>query len=125
MKFYGPEDLTDENFERFCQEIDEISRKGDEENKRLAQQPTPEFSTIEEFQNYCREIGAIPFEEWERQMMDRLGGDPLETLTDEQRQHFESSLAEFESDREQEEFIEQCRRELEARVEELRLKRQK
>ena len=27
MKFYGPEDLTDENFERFCQEIDEIHDK--------------------------------------------------------------------------------------------------
>lgn len=49
MKFYGPEDLTDENFERFCQEIDEISRKGDEENKRRAQQPTPELVPLKNF----------------------------------------------------------------------------
>ena len=73
-------DVIDKELDGLRDEIDEIRRKGDEESKRFAQQHTPELSTIEELQNYYR---AIPFEKWERQMMDRLGGDPLETLTDE------------------------------------------
>ena len=120
-KFHGPEDLTDENFERFCQEIDELRKKADKENRLLTKTEKPKFKSIEEI---CKYYNAVPFEEWERQMMDRLDRCPLETLTEEQRQHFDNSLAQFESDREQEEFIEQCRRELEARVEELRRKRQ-
>ena len=120
-RFHGPEDLTDENFEKFCQEIDELSKKADKENRLLTETEIPEFKSIEEV---CKYYNAVPFEEWERQMMDRLGRYPLETLTEEQRRHFDNSLAQFESDREQEEFIEQCRRELEARVGELRRKRQ-
>lgn len=120
-RFYGPEDLTKENYEKFCQEIDELSRKADEENRLLTKTEIPEFKSIEEVRKY---YNSVPFEEWERQMMDRLGRYPLETLTEEQRRHFDNSLAQIESDREQEEFIEQCRHELEARVIELRNKKQ-
>lgn len=49
MKFYGPEDLTDENFEKFCQEIDEIRKRG--QDNILNESSTPQFTTMEEAVN--------------------------------------------------------------------------
>ena len=62
---------------------------------------------------------AIPFSEWENKMRDKLGYNLQDVLSEEQRQYFDNSFSHIESNREQEEFIEQCRCELEARVIEL------
>lgn len=70
MKFYNEKDLENGNFERFCQEIEEISRKADEKAKLLSKSPNPQFNTIEEARAY---YGSIPFSEWENKMRERLG----------------------------------------------------
>ena len=70
MKFYGPEDLTDENFEKFCQEIDEISKKADEANRILMESEEPTFRTIEEAREYYH---SVPFEEWMKEMISEYG----------------------------------------------------
>ena len=67
---------------------------------------------------------AIPFSEWENKMRDKLGCNLQDVLSEEQCQYFDNSFSHIESNREQEEFIEQCRCELEARVTELRTKQQ-
>lgn len=69
MKFYGPEDLTDENFEKFCQEIDEIRKRG--HDNILNESSTPQFTTVEEAVNYYHKFGALTFEEWENKMRDK------------------------------------------------------
>lgn len=63
MKFYNEDDLANGNFERFWQEIEEISRKADEKAKLLSESPSPQFNTIEEARAY---YGSIPFAEWEK-----------------------------------------------------------
>ena len=70
MKFYNEEDLANGNYERFCQEIDELCRKAEEKAKLLRESHTPQFNTIEEVLQY---YDAIPFSEWESKMMKRLG----------------------------------------------------
>lgn len=65
MKFYNEDDMTEENFEKFCQEIDEISRRTDEKAKLRANMPTPKFNTIEEALQY---YDAIPFEQFEKEI---------------------------------------------------------
>lgn len=73
MKFVTEEDLTEENLAEFWQEIDELCEKADEEAKRLASSPTPEFKSIEEANKY---YNATPFEEWERKMFEKYDIDP-------------------------------------------------
>lgn len=70
MKFYGPEDLTEENCEKFCQEIDELSRKADEENRLLTETEMPKFKSIEQVRKYYK---SEPFEEWITQIMNEYG----------------------------------------------------
>ena len=70
MKFYNEEDLENGNYERFCQEIDEISRKADEKARLLCEFPIPNFSTIEEARAY---YGSMPFSEWENKMREKYG----------------------------------------------------
>ena len=73
MKFYNEDDLTDENFEKFCQEIEEISRKADEEAKLLSESSGPQFNTIEEALVYYHKQGCLTFEEWVNKMRERHG----------------------------------------------------
>ena len=70
MKFYNEDDLTDENFEKFCQKIEEIRRKAKEYNRLLNESPKPKFNTIEEARAY---YGSIPFSEWENKMREKYG----------------------------------------------------
>ena len=94
--------------EEFCAVIEksnEYVRKKFEQSK---EQEAPRFNTIEELRAY---YNSIPLDEAVRNM------NKLFDELDEPEFHNES-------DREQEEFIEQSRRELEGQVEELRLKRQ-
>ena len=66
MKFYGPEDLTDENFEKFCKEIEEISIAADNANRVLNEMQEPKFNTIEDARKY---YNSTPFEEWVNQII--------------------------------------------------------
>lgn len=70
MKFYKEEDLTEENLKKAWAEIDELSRIADEKARLLKESPKPELNTIEEALKY---YNAIPFQEWENKMFERLG----------------------------------------------------
>ena len=70
MKFYNEKDLENGNFEKAWQEIEEISKRADEEAKMLSESPSPQFNTIEEARAF---YGSIPFAEWENMMRERLG----------------------------------------------------
>lgn len=70
MKFYNEDDLTDERFEIFCQEIEEISKRADEKAILMTESQSPEFKTIEEARAY---YGSMSFSEWENNMRERLG----------------------------------------------------
>lgn len=70
MKSYNEDDLTDERFEIFCQEIEEISKRADEKAILMTESQSPEFKTIEEARAY---YGSMPFSEWENNMRERLG----------------------------------------------------
>ena len=97
--------MTREEYCALIEERNEYVRKKFDQSKGAE---APRFNTIEEFRAY---YNCIPFEEAVKNM---------NKLFDE----YDEPEFHNESDREQEEFIEQCRRELEARVEELRQKRQ-
>ena len=97
--------MTREEYCALIEESNEYVRKKFEQSK---EQEAPRFNTIEELRAY---YNCIPLDEAVKNM------NKLFDELDEPEFHNEA-------DREQEEFIEQCRRELEARVEELRLKRQ-
>lgn len=101
--------------------IEELSQRAEKSSKILYESSKPRFNTEKELLQY---YNAIPFSEWENKMRDKLGCNSPDVLSEEQRQYFDNSFSQIESDREQEEFIEQCRRELEARVIELRNKKQ-
>lgn len=64
MKFYNEDDLANGNFERFWQEIEEISRKADEKTKLLSESPKPKFNTIKEALDYYHKQGCLTFAEW-------------------------------------------------------------
>ena len=104
---YTKEERMNMTCEEYCALIEarnEYVRKNFDQSKG---KEAPRFNTIEEFRAY---YNCIPLDEAVKntnKLFDEL---------DEPEFHNES-------DREQEEFIEQCRRELEARVKELRLKR--
>ena len=104
---YTDEERMNMTREEYCALIDasnDYVRKKFEQSKG---EKAPRFNTIEELRAY---YNCIPFEEFVKntnKLFDEL---------DEPEFHNGD-------DREQEEFIEQCRRELEARVKELRLKR--
>ena len=70
MKFYNEDDLTDENFEAFCREIEKLEEKAMREVKRLCESPKPHFSTIEDVRAYYH---SIPFQEWENKMFEKYG----------------------------------------------------
>ena len=72
MKFYNEKDLEDGNFEKFCQEIEEISKRADEEAKMLSESPSPQFNTIEEAFDCYHKQGCLTFAEWENKMRERL-----------------------------------------------------
>ena len=70
MKFYNEEDLANGNYEKFCQEIDELCRKAEEHSILLNESTIPQFKTVEEARAF---YGSIPFSEWENKMKERLG----------------------------------------------------
>ncbi len=73
MKFYSEKDLTDENFEKFCQEIEDLHQKAKEDRLILSESPTPKFNTMEEALSYYHKQGYLTFEEWENKMRERHG----------------------------------------------------
>ena len=70
MKFYCEEDLENGNFEKFCQEIEELSKKAAEAAKLLNESAPEQFNSIEEALKY---YNAIPFSDWENKMRERHG----------------------------------------------------
>lgn len=68
MKFYGPEDLTDEKFEKGWSIIEELSQRAEESSKMLCESSKPKFNTEDELLQY---YNAIPFSEWENKMRKR------------------------------------------------------
>ena len=68
MKFYKPEDLTDENFEKSWEIIEELSKKAKESSRLLCESAKPQFNTTEELLQY---YNAIPFSEWENKMREK------------------------------------------------------
>lgn len=68
MKFYTKEDLSDENFEKGWNKIEELSKKAEEDSKRLNESLKPRFNSIEEALKY---YDATPFSEWENNMRRR------------------------------------------------------
>lgn len=68
MKFYTKEDLTDENFEKGWNKIEELSKKAEEDSKRLNESLKPRFNSIEEALKY---YNATPFSECENNMRDK------------------------------------------------------
>lgn len=68
MKFYGPEDLENGNFEKSWQKIDAICRRADA--RMLKEGKVPEFNTIEEALEYYH---AIPFEEYWNKIHEKYG----------------------------------------------------
>lgn len=80
----------------------------EKKHSRINEQESPRFNTIEELRAY---YDCVPFDDFAKSI----------GCLEEYNQRINDTI---ESDREQEEFIEQCRRELEARVIELRNKKQ-
>ena len=70
MKFYNEEDLENGNFERFCQEIEELQQKALRNSHMLTEFPKPKFNTIEEALQY---YNAIPLSEWEKKIKEKYG----------------------------------------------------
>ena len=70
MKFINEEDLTDENFAKGWQQIEELCDRTLQNIKRLNESQTPKFNSIEEANKY---YNAIPFEEWENKMFEKYG----------------------------------------------------
>lgn len=68
MKFYGPEDFENGNFEKSWRKIEEISRRA--QARILKEGKAPEFNTIEEALEYYH---AIPFEEYLKQIYEKYG----------------------------------------------------
>lgn len=104
---YTVDELQNMTHEEFCAVIEASNEYVRQKFEQSKEQEAPRFNTIEELRAY---YNCIPFDDFvnnANKLFDEL---------DEPEIHNES-------DREQEEFIEQCRRELEARVEELRIKR--
>lgn len=69
MKFYNEDDMTDEKFNQFCKMIDEIEQKFAEQGRLLSENVPLKFNSIEEARAYYH---STPFEEWERDMFERL-----------------------------------------------------
>ncbi|MBR5148962.1 MAG: hypothetical protein IKV15_07170 [Bacteroidaceae bacterium] len=57
--------ITDEIFEKGWNKIEELSKKAEEDSKRLNESLKPRFNTIEEALKY---YNATPFSEWESNM---------------------------------------------------------
>ena len=70
MKFYNEDDMTEEKFNKFWDEIDEINRKSIENSKLLTENAPKKFNTVEEVRAY---YNSIPFEEWENNMREKYG----------------------------------------------------
>lgn len=71
MKFVREEDLTDENFEKAWNEIDNMVEDIERKNALLQElAPPPEFKTTEEVMRY---YNAIPLAEWENKMREKYG----------------------------------------------------
>lgn len=73
MKFYNEEDLANGNYEKFCQKIDDIRKRGQEKRKLIKESTKPKFNTIEEALDYYHKQGCLTFAEWEKGMFERLG----------------------------------------------------
>ena len=73
MKFYNEKDLENGNFERFCQEIEELQERAIMNSRILSESPKPKFNTIEEALDYYHKQGCLTFAEWENRMRERLG----------------------------------------------------
>ena len=69
MKFYGPEDLENGNFEKFWQKIEEFRMR--EDARRLKEEKAPEFNTIEEALDYYHKRGALTWEEFENKLREK------------------------------------------------------
>lgn len=70
MKFYNEDDMTEENFNKFLQEIEEIQRESKKRNKLLSENAPKHFNSGEEFIKYHN---AIPLEEWENNIKEKYG----------------------------------------------------
>ncbi|MDE6522690.1 MAG: hypothetical protein K2L17_07725 [Muribaculaceae bacterium] len=70
MRFINEEDLNEESFARFCEEISEIRRTAKKRHNLLAEQPMPKFNTVEEARKYFE---STPFEEWENKVKEKYG----------------------------------------------------
>lgn len=90
---YSVEELQDMSHEEFCAVIEESNEYVRRKHSQASKQEMPRFNTIEEFREY---YDCIPFEEAV------IRG--LSLLSEEDR------------------YIEQCRRELEARIQEINSK---
>ena len=70
MKFINEEDLTEENFAKAWQEIEDIREEYRKSKQTLNESPMPQFNSIEEAREY---FGSILFEEWENKMFEKYG----------------------------------------------------
>ena len=107
---------------KYCQTYEELEEL-EEWWKDRHPHITPEYDVPSE--EFCERFGLVDLEDiWEKHFGDTpIPGIDYEVTGQEiSDECIEQKLCN-ESDREQEEFIEQCRRELEARVKELRIKR--
>lgn len=68
MKFYNEDDMTEEKFNQFWDMIDEKCEKAIKEDEVSILQ----FNNEEDLLNYYRSKGAVTFEEWEKNMFERL-----------------------------------------------------
>lgn len=70
MKFYNEDDMTEENFNKFLQEVEELEKKCAENNRLLSENAPKHFNSVEEFMKYHN---AIPLEEWEKSIFEKYG----------------------------------------------------
>ena len=70
MKFINEEDLTEENFAKAWQEIEDIREENRKNRQLLNESSIPQFKSIEEAMQY---YNAIPFAEWENKMFEKYG----------------------------------------------------
>lgn len=70
MKFYNEDDMTEENFNKFLQEIEEIERKYAENDRLLSENAPKKFNSVEEVRAY---YNSIPLEEWEKSIFEKYG----------------------------------------------------
>lgn len=70
MKFINEEDLTWENFELFCHEVESMIARHESEKKCLKESVRPQFNSTEEANRY---YNAMPFQKWENKIFEEYG----------------------------------------------------